>query len=390
MKKSNMKTNTVLLFSVFILALCCIGFILGIGPEKVSAYFSAVYFSDDFKAEKPFSDYNFSRLTNIEKQAYISIFENISEHPKYIKIPNLTKEQFNNVYFAVKNDNPDILCFSDSCNMISFLSATFLELNYIYTADECSRLHELLQKKSDEIAAGVPEYFGVYETELYLHDYIINSCVYTQSENSSNAYGCLVENKAVCSGYSRAAMILLKKCGIESILVGGTGISQTQGEVSHMWNVVWIEEQPYHLDVTWDDTGEDSSESHLYFNMTDDKISLDHKDYVLDFTCNAEDFNYFYHEGLKFEAYTKDSLNRIENKIIKNIKNGLNYLEFTFDTDTEYKKAYNALIENKSGSDMYKILTRVGNEISGSVDISHVVFANDDNNKYIKLMFDWN
>lgn len=374
---------------VFVLAASIVVFISSVGIEKISAYLSVFSFSDDFEDDEPFSKYNYNRLTDVEKQAYICIFEKIQSHPDYIKIPKLTKNEFNNVYFAVKNDNPHLLCFTDSCNMISFWSSAFIELNYNYSVDECINKQELLLDEIELIVSDMPDNLSDFDKELYIHDYIVETCEYKETSSASSAYGCLIEKSAVCSGYSRAAMLLLKKVGIDAVLIGGTGYSAEQGQISHMWNIVWLDKEPYHLDVTWDDSG--NGISYLYFNLTDTDISVDHFDYNIDFVCDSDIYNYFKYKDLYFYEYSDSELDVILSSLIENINNGINYLEIKFDAYDVYESAAATIIDSVSPmSDMYKIISYVSANSSGKVDVSHVNFSSDNNKKYIRLMFDWN
>ena len=60
--------------------------------------------------------------------------------------------------------------------------------------------------------------------------------------------------------------------GIRCIPVTG----QAGGD-SHIWNMVCLDGQWYHVDTTWDDpVGGDGTIRHNYFNITDDDILLDH------------------------------------------------------------------------------------------------------------------
>jgi len=388
-----MKKSTLKIFIVVILIIT-IGMTLSvfhyIGYEKLSAYFSAIVFSDDFDEKKPLTTKNYDMLNYNEKKAYICIFNNIEKHPEYIKIPKLTQSEFNDVYFAVKNDNPDMLCFSDSCNMVTFLSSCFLQMHYDYQKDVCAAMTDALDTKVNMIMENI-DTSDEYTAELAIHDYIIQNCTYTENtKNASNAYGCLVDGEAVCSGYSRAAMLLLSKAGIESVLVGGTGITSDQKVISHMWNLVWINNNPYHLDVTWDDPGStNNSVSHMFFNLTTEQISADHKDMSLSIDCSATDANYFVRENLLYTEYNSTILTDIISKLCENIDKGINYLELAFSDSESYNSAVSSIIDNSKGnSDMYKIIEYVSENAENEVDISHINFVQESEKKYIRLMFD--
>ena len=361
-----------------------------IGVEKISAYFSAITFTDDFRDREPLSTKNYDLLSDREKIAYICIFNNIEKHPEYIKIPTLTQPEFNNVYFAVKNDNPDMLCFSDSCNMITFLSSCFLQMHYDYQKDVCNEMTETLDATADSIIADI-DVSDEYSAELAIHDYIVKNCAYTENaENTSNAYGCLVDGAAVCSGYSRAAMLLFSKAGIESVLVAGTGITSDQKVISHMWNIIWINGSPYHLDVTWDDPGSsDNSVSHMFFNLTTKQIAEDHKEMSVFFDCTETDANYFVKEKLLYSEYNSKILKEIMVRLCDNIDNGINYLELTFSHEDAYNAAVRAIIDNSAiNSDIYKIIKYVSENTENKIDMSHINFVQESEKKYIRLMFD--
>lgn len=388
-----MKKSSSRILLIFI-PIVIIGIILSvfhyIGFEKIDAFFTVISFSDNFDEKKPLSTKNYDMLNETEKKAYICIFNNIEDHPEYIKIPKLTQSEFIDVYFAVKNDNPDMLCFADSCNMITFLSSCFLQMHYDYQKDICAEMTSELDEKVDIIMQNI-DLTDEYTAELAIHDYIIQNCTYTENaKNASSAYGCLIDGEAVCSGYSRAAMLLLSKAGIESMLIGGTGVTADQNDISHMWNIVWINNVPYHLDVTWDDPGSaNDTVSHMFFNLTTEQISSDHKDMSFSVDCNSTDENYFVREKLLYDEYNSSTLKDLMTKLCKNIDSGINYLELTFTDIDSYNAAVHSIIDNSTNSsDMYKIIEYVSENAKNKVDISHINFVQEPEKKYIRLMFD--
>ncbi len=387
-KKSFFKLIIIIFAFLLVCTVCLLSFV---DSDKLSAYLSFVSFSDEFSSSNmPISMMNFNKLNQAEKKAYISIFNAVEKHPTYIKIPKLTNEEFNNVYFAVKNDNPDILCFSDTCNMISFMSQQFVEISYSASYAECQKMKAGLNEKIEAIIADCNCQTD-YEKEKYVHDYIVSNCEYAETQNSSNAYGCLIEKKAVCSGYSRAAMLLLDKLDVVSYLVTGVGISPTQGRISHMWNAVWIDGIPYHLDITWNDpVGAKSSDiSYLYFNLNTEQILRDHQDlsYGTDFTDTT--YNFFERNGVLFDDYNAKTLKSVCKALVSNINDGLNYIEFQFTNKDAYDKAVQSIIDNNSyTSHIYEIVKYVGDYSERNVDTTHVNFSKLDAKYYIKIMFD--
>lgn len=71
-------------------------------------------------------------------------------------------------------------------------------------------------------------------------------------DNAANAYGGLILNTALCSGYSDTLKVLLESQGIKCKEIGGG--SRTRGEKggSHAWNQVFLDGKWYNCDLTND------------------------------------------------------------------------------------------------------------------------------------------
>ena len=123
-----------------------------------------------------------------------------------------------------------------------------------------------------------------YDKALILHDYLAKTVEYNMNAVSSSnnqltsvdtharsAYGAIVDKTAVCQGYALAYAHLLSLVGIESEFV-------TSDYMNHAWNMVKIDNDFYHVDVTYDDPVNTSNEdaglvSHEYFLRSDESIS---------------------------------------------------------------------------------------------------------------------
>lgn len=112
--------------------------------------------------------------------------------------------------------------------------------------------------------------------EAAIHDYLVEHTAYNLfGKQQKSAYGVLVNGTGVCTGYAEAAKILLNRAGIECLIVTGTGDDgRMQG--FHAWNMVRIDNQWYHLDVTWDDPDQGDLIKYDYFNMSDEEMARNH------------------------------------------------------------------------------------------------------------------
>ena len=94
-----------------------------------------------------------------------------------------------------------------------------------------------------------------YEKMKYVHNWIVENVKYDtmNSDNNSNIYGCLVNKSVVCEGYARTYKYLLDELDIPCVLVSGTATDSDGVSERHAWNYVYIKNNWYAVDTTWDD-----------------------------------------------------------------------------------------------------------------------------------------
>ncbi|HHW31990.1 MAG TPA: hypothetical protein GXX20_10025 [Clostridiaceae bacterium] len=251
-------------------------------------------------------------LYNTIKNALINVADKI-DISKYIS--GLTSDGIFSLINKIVLETPEILYY-DSC---TYSSNGILEFRYSKDKETAlSHLEILEQRVDDIIRETIKPDMTDYEKELAIHDYIINNARYDTayfnkkniSPESYSAYGILVLGKGVCEGYSEAMKLIMDRLGIECIIV--TGKSRNQ---NHAWNIINIEGNYYHLDLTWDDpvTNDGSDElTYDYFNVTDLELSKDHswdKDQYP--PCTSVKHNYYYYNGLVVDNY-EDFYTRIK------------------------------------------------------------------------------
>lgn len=127
----------------------------------------------------------------------------------------------------------------------------------------------ILNKKVEEIISeNINDTMSDREKIRVIHDYIINHTKYdkTKGENSHLAYGALIDGSAICGGYTDAMSIFLYRFNIPNFKISTE---------EHIWNVVYLDGNWYHLDLTWDDPVNEILDilSHNYFLITDEELS---------------------------------------------------------------------------------------------------------------------
>jgi len=144
---------------------------------------------------------------------------------------------------------------------------------------ESLKLHIALNNKVRQILEKIikPGMSDI-EKELAIHDYIATNTRYDydtlnmkiKSDNmASSAYGSLINNLAMCGGYSNAFYLLMNSVGVECRLVYGKAKVFDVFE-NHGWNIVKLDGEYYMVDTTWaaPKTADAAAISYNYFNCT--------------------------------------------------------------------------------------------------------------------------
>lgn len=187
---------------------------------------------------------------------------------------NLTSDDIFDIRNEVLEDNPEFF-YLDYSNS-RYWSNGKLEFNYIDTKENIEKKREAIESKADAIINKIIKP-GMSEAkkELAIHDYIVANTKYdvenyennTTSRASHNIDGVLLDGTAVCEGYAKTFKLLLERVGIESMIVVGP-------KINHAWNIVKIDGEYYHVDVTWNDPVPDVEGRvlHTYFNVPDKRM----------------------------------------------------------------------------------------------------------------------
>ncbi len=112
-----------------------------------------------------------------------------------------------------------------------------------------------------------------YEKVKAIHDYLINRVSYDRTLKKHSAYHALIGKSAVCEGYTSAAYRMFTDAGLETRIITGMA-----GGGAHAWNIVKVEDEWYHIDLTWDDPITNTGEQILRYDyfLKNDKDFSDH------------------------------------------------------------------------------------------------------------------
>ena len=302
----------------------------------------------------------FNGLSNIEKHVYNAILSEIYDFPDSITIPQVTQKQLENIRDALLYDNPDLFFLGRKPTWFSKLTGSVIMPEYYISKSVYEIQKKKLDKVCDNILSSLTNPDDEWQTELEIHDYIIDNCHYKFVENDyvySSAYGALVNGEAACEGYSKAAKLLFDMAGIECSVVGGNMIDESGNEIyedgnpkKHMWNAVKINGDYYYLDCTWDDPvnpEKTDEKSYNYFNVTSELISKSQTKLIGGIECTATAENYFVKTGKYFETYDRTDEKKLVQLLADEFEKGNNTLSICFGSFEVYDQAYEDLFENQ-------------------------------------------
>ncbi|MEE1125127.1 MAG: transglutaminase domain-containing protein [Acutalibacteraceae bacterium] len=294
-----------------------------------------------------------------------------------LKGVNLTEGAIRVVIEAFNCDHPEVFWISNTFGYYSDKKMTMVHLYSEFGGADINIMQAKLNNEIQSFISDMPLGLSEYEREKFIHDKLINNCVYDVNADASQGvqsaftmYGALVEKSAVCEGYTKAMQYLLKLVGIESITVNGYSKSEL-----HQWCMVNVDDKWYHLDITWDD--QDANEDHeasvlyTYFNTTDSYIESDHKiartythiseadlcgkdgnDAVL-FNlplprCDSKDAFYFNMDGAMFTAFDDyDCYDSIVNKLYNASMNKEGSFSIKISEELDYNDTIDKLFYNE-------------------------------------------
>lgn len=178
---------------------------------------------------------------------------------------------FMNCTSLTRIDLPDSIT---SIDIAAFQGCTSLEyvelppnLTYVLTCvfEDCGVRTKAVERVVSEC---ITDDMSEFEKALALHDWLINNADYSSYRTFFGAEGVLVYGEGVCQSYTDAYAMLLDQVGISHQAV-------VSSSMDHAWNLVQLDGEWYHIDVTWDDPV-GGTECHTYFGLTDELMSADH------------------------------------------------------------------------------------------------------------------
>ncbi len=214
-------------------------------------------------------------------------------------------------------------------NGVPRYSISSVEMDYYYSYAQYLNYNNAYKAVANYMVADlINSNLTDLEKALLLHDRIALHCEYdydnyvngTIPDDSYNMYGALVNKISVCQGYAKSYQYMLDMLGIQNRLC-------SSDTLQHVWNIVTIDGEEYHVDITWDDPVYDVSGRvmHDNFMLSSEGIyNADHE--AFDYDTTPDDYtydDYFWDVSETAFQYVGDSIYYV-NKDSSDIKLWLN------------------------------------------------------------------
>lgn len=292
-----------------------------VSPDNAKNSYADFYIPDGMETDY----YRTYSLTDSEREIYYDTVKNLGKLKETVTLPT-DSAVYGKILEMIRIEQ---LSFNNNSTWkLGEYSAAKQSFDVIFTyrltADEISSMNIASERAAKDVIAQLTPNMDDYEKLKFFHDYLVLNCATDpEDEYSDTVYGALVRKKALCEGYTKAFSYLCNLAGIENVIVTG------KTNVPHMWNMVKLNGNWYHVDVTWDKPDDELHKKYpdvilyQYFMVTDSVIKNNHT--IVDYPVEppkayGTEENYFVREGADV---TKDGelLIAAENAIMDAVKN---------------------------------------------------------------------
>ncbi len=329
--------------------------------------------------------YYYNTLNDEQKRIYIMLYSMFEDFTESRRI-EATEDELKEAFMAVHYDNSDFFWVDIKYSFIDYGASVEFSPNYRFDRETAESMKSVLNNKINEIVKGSEKYLTDYEKELYFHNCICEVTDYdeeTFGKLGDTAYSALINGKAICEGYARAMQLLLDKAGIPSYLVVGD-VADEDGTEAHMWNVVEIDGENYHLDVTWDDTVIENGIGYMYFNVNDELISRDHTVLATQKNnCVSMDYNYFVINNLYVKNFK--SFDELIYPVASELQKDDNIVEILFADEQELSKAMKYL--EKENYEFFDFISKSVENSNKDLQKNEIEYYTIDEFCYLCLIF---
>ncbi len=310
---------------------------------------------------KASSEYYKNLLTD-EKEIllYDEILTAVLSHDKEYEIKHFDTDTVNKIALYITLDNPfvvlsdNLLEYSRTHDYDNKIIDYLTEFDLPFSMEYEDMTDEIILsiEKAEEIISLMPEYEDEYYKAKYLHDYLATNVSYSSDEDTTirhcTPYAALIGGSGKCESYSRAYALLCNMAGLECFMVMYDQ-SQSEDGVGHMWNMIRVNGNYYHIDVTHDSFTQDigypkNYVAYDYFLVGGSGLSkpdtISGKISEIIPSVESDSDTYFIKSGLLFDSYNRNTVGKAAGEYLKKQKKeGYCGVSIRFTDKADYDKA---------------------------------------------------
>jgi transglutaminase/protease-like cytokinesis protein 3 len=338
--------------------------------------------------------YAYSTLDERLKGVYDILINAITKHYTKTSIPSsveLTPEEYTMLYQMIYDSEYSIFYVSTQMKYttkVSTKTISEIEFVYTYTKDEVASMQEQIDTAVNKIIGGITEDMSEYQIVKYFYDTLAGGVVYDENAaNLRDIYGAFVDKACVCGGYAKAFSYLCDKVGIESLTITGDF-----DEVPHMWNMVKLDDDWYHLDPTAGNVDNSTTPyvRYDYFCCSDEFMKNSHVAYDQEYSypkASADKYNYFVYNSLVADS-VESAEKLISEKILEAASKGEKVIQFSCSTDEVFDEVVYYLFD-KSKMNALTIYENNYDEAERKYNYESIVYNQNKETRVIKLFIDY-
>lgn len=269
-----------------------------------------------------FEEYYYACLDDAGKKVYNLVSRAIEQHEASVKLPVLDADDGFFVISCVYNDHPEYYHVDYNGMLCTGAPGEGYVYHLTYSrsaeayAEEMARIDSWVEGFRASLPWGASDYDITKKLNATLASHVAYNHRYSEqsssldfdaadSDTTATLYAGIINGRAVCEGYARSALYILRACGIPAAYASSDASD-------HAWNIAQIDGHDYLLDTTWGDPVDserldaegfalNAMPSMAYLNVTTDESIDGHEDPdSLVPRCTARDASYFEREGLAF------------------------------------------------------------------------------------------
>lgn len=251
-------------------------------------------------------NYYFNRLNKVQQNTYYAIKRGLQSLSSSFQIPRLEGKELTDIYFLLRLDCPEIF-YTVNFKYRYYQESGNVEMipEYLFDKNKIKDHQKAMKARVEKLSRPAAK---LSETEklLYIHDFICQNVRYDKLKKaySHEIIGPLGQGVGVCEGIAKSVKILCDALGIWCIVAISEANPEKNIKYRHAWNVVRIQGQYYHLDVTFDNTlSSPEMIRYDYFNLCDKQFFRDHEPVIWK-VPSCIDGDHFYYKEKKL-SFTK-------------------------------------------------------------------------------------